>query len=64
MIGHDVRVLFTDDTAALEGELRQLDQAGATVYRHGTYGLPETQGNVFVPMHRVKEIIDLGRTYR
>lgn len=65
MIGNNVRVLFTDEpTAWLDGELRKLDPTGATIWRPGTYGLPETQGNVFVPMHRIKEIIDQGRTYR
>jgi len=62
MIGNHVRVLTNDgfpSSGAVEGNLHKLDVAGATVWR--TNVMPEAQGNVFIPMHRIKEIVDLGR---
>jgi hypothetical protein len=61
MIGNRVRAIVTGDVRSLsvEGELRKLDAAGATIYRHG--GMPETCGLVFIPMQRIIEIVDLGR---
>lgn len=62
MIGNRVRVLTNDgfpSSGAVEGILHKLDSAGAVVYR--TSGAPEAQGNLFIPMYRVREIVDLGR---
>lgn len=58
MIGNRVRVILTDGMQVV-GTLHKLDQAGAIVWRE--HSLPEGQGNSFIPMHRVFEIIDLGR---
>ena len=62
MIGHRVRVITNDGSpasGAIEGNLNKLDAAGAIIWR--TNVMPEAQGNVFVPMHRIREIVDLGR---
>jgi hypothetical protein len=62
MIGNRVRLLTSDGyptSGAIEGILHKLDEAGATIYRMGA--MPEAQGNLFVPMHRIREIVDLGR---
>jgi hypothetical protein len=62
MIGTRVRVLTNDgwpSSGAVEGVLHKLDAAGATVYR--TDVMPESQGNLFIPMQRIREIVDLGR---
>ena len=61
MIGNNVRVIRTGDLVAVQGELRELRQEGVTVYRNA--GPPETQGALFLPMHTVVEIVDLGRSY-
>lgn len=63
MIGNRVRVVTNDGmpaSGAVEGNLHKLDIAGATVWR--TDLMPEAQGNVFIPMQRIQEIIDLGRS--
>ena len=57
MVGNRVRVILND--GSVTGELRRLDAAGVVVYRD--QGIPEAIGNVFIPMHRVKEVVDLGR---
>lgn len=57
-----VRVITNDGSppsGAVEGNLRKLDGAGAVVWR--TNVMPEAEGNVFIPMRRIIEIIDLGR---
>lgn len=62
MIGNRVRIITSDGfpvSGAIEGELRKLDSAGAIIYRTDT--MPEAQGNLFVPMGRIREIVDLGR---
>lgn len=58
MIGNRVSVVRTAG-GRVEGELRHLDPAGATVYRND--GTSDGQGNLFVPMHTIVEIIDRGR---
>lgn len=58
MIGNRVRVIL-DGGREITGTLHRLDAPGATVWRE--HPLPEGQGTVFVPMHRIHEIIDLGR---
>lgn len=60
MIGNQVRVITNDgypSSGAINGELRKLDAAGATIYRN--QGLDN--GNVFIPMQRIREILDMGR---
>ncbi len=62
MIGNYVRVITNDGfpaSGSIEGELRKLDGAGAVVYRHDV--MPEARGNLFIPMGRIREIVDLGR---
>lgn len=59
MIGHRVRIVYADAQYSTTGTLHKLDAAGALIWREGT--LPEQQGTIFVPMHRIKEILDLGR---
>lgn len=62
MIGNRVRVITSDGypaSGAVEGNLNKLDAAGAIIWR--TNVMPEAQGNIFVPMHRIREIVDLGR---
>ena len=63
MIGNRVRVITLGDggrRGSTEGTLHRLDPAGATVYRTSNV-MPEAQGNVFIPMGRIVEIVDLGR---
>lgn len=61
MIGNRVHILTNDGSSprTVEGNLRKLDTAGAVIWR--TDVMPEAQGNVFIPMHRISEIVDLGR---
>jgi len=62
MIGNRVRVLTNDgfpSSGSVEGVLHKLDQSGAIVYRQDV--MPEAQGNIFIPMRRIREIVDLGR---
>lgn len=59
MIGNRVRLLLNDEPREVTGVLHRLDQGGAAVYRE--HSLPEGQGTSFFPMHRIKEIVDLGR---
>lgn len=64
MIGNRVRVITNANdgfpsSGSIEGVLHKLDTAGAIVHR--CYGMPEQQGNLFVPMWRIREIVDLGR---
>lgn len=64
MIGNRVRVITNDgfpSSGAVEGELRKLDVAGAVVWRTSNV-MPEAQGNLFIPMNRIREIVDLGRS--
>ncbi len=64
MIGNRVRVITTDGfpaSGAVEGTLKKLDVTGAVVYR--TDVMPESQGNLFIPMYRIREIVDLGRSF-
>jgi hypothetical protein len=58
MIGNYVRVIREHENA-VQGVLKTCDGAGVVVYR--TEGLPEMQGNLFIPMGRIVEIVDLGR---
>jgi hypothetical protein len=58
MIGNRVRVILV--SSVVTGILHKLDQTGAMVYREHEL-LPEARGLVFLPMHRIIEIIDLGR---
>jgi sortase (surface protein transpeptidase) len=58
MIGNRVRLITTEGPTIM-GTLHRLDQAGATIYRE--HSLPEGQGNVFIPAHRIVEVVDLGR---
>jgi len=62
MIGNRVRVITNDgypSSGAVEGSLHKLDTAGAVIWR--TNVMPEAQGNLFIPMGRIREIVDLGR---
>jgi hypothetical protein len=62
MIGNLVRIITSDgypSSGSVEGTLHKLDVTGAIIWRRGT--MPEQQGNIFVPMHRIREIVDLGR---
>jgi len=62
MIGNRVRVITNDgfpSSGAVEGNLHKLDTAGAVIWR--TNVMPEAQGNLFIPMFRIREIVDLGR---
>lgn len=58
MIGHRVRVIL-EGGREITGTLRESIVPGVTVWRE--HPLPEGQGAVFIPMHRIHEIIDLGR---
>jgi hypothetical protein len=58
MIGNHVRVIRENETP-VQGVLHKCDAAGVIVYM--TEGLPEMQGNLFIPMARIIEIVDLGR---
>jgi len=58
MVGNRVR-LITTEGPSITGTLHRLDQAGATIYRE--HSLPEERGNVFIPAHRIFEVVDLGR---
>lgn len=64
MIGNQVRIfLMTGGPGnVIEAELRKLDAAGATIYEHGYNG--SGRGTMFIPMHRIDKIIDLGRVPR
>lgn len=65
MIGHRVRIHISEADryggryVDVTGTLHKLDEAGAYIYRE--HSLLEGQGTVFIPMHRIHEIIDLGR---
>lgn len=59
MIGNRVRVVTVDGTGSVVGTLHKLDPAGAYVYRECS--IPEGRGAVFIPMHLISEIVDLGR---
>lgn len=62
MIGNNVRVIRAEGLVAVQGELHAVKPEGITVYRN--CGLPEQWGALFMPMHTVVEVIDLGRSYR
>lgn len=62
MIGNRVRVTTTalnPATGSVTGVLKRLDAAGVTLWRDDL--MPEQQCNVFIPMHLVEHILDLGR---
>jgi hypothetical protein len=63
MIGNRVRLILTSAVGVrmtdIVGTLHKLDTTGAVVWRENV--TPEAQGNVFIPMHRIHEIVDLGR---
>jgi len=62
MIGHRVLILTNDGFPAAslyDGVLHKLDAAGAIIWRFGQ--MPEQEGNLFIPMNRIKEIHDKGR---
>ena len=62
MIGNRVRVLTNDgfpSSGAVEGILHKLDAAGAIVWNLSA--MPEQRANLFIPMLRIREIVDLGR---
>lgn len=59
MLGHDVTVkILNEPLVVYQGVLDRLDALGAVV-------IPQSYGKriepVFVPMHRIKEIVDHGR---
>jgi hypothetical protein len=58
MQGNRVRMILLDGNS-VTGILHKLDVAGAVVYRD--QGIPEAHGTVFLPMHRIQELVDLGR---
>lgn len=63
MIGHRVRIITVCESGhqgATEGTLHRINACGATVYRTSNV-MPEAEGNVFIPMGRIVEIVDLGR---
>jgi hypothetical protein len=59
MVGHRVRIYLLDKPDQVTGVLHKLNEAGAYIYRE--HSLPEGQGMVFIPMGRIREIVDLGR---
>lgn len=62
MIGNRVRVITNDgfpSSGSVEGTLHKLDAAGAIVFRQDV--MLEDQGNLFIPLQRIREIVDLGR---
>lgn len=65
MIGNRVRVfLDSSETGSarqttVTGILHKIDDAGALIWRESS--IPEGCGTSFIPMHRIYEIIDLGR---
>jgi hypothetical protein len=62
MIGNRIRIITNDGfptNGSVEGVLHKLDAAGALVFR--TDVMPEAQGAIFIPMYRIREIVDLGR---
>ncbi len=62
MIGNRIRIVlvaFGSRQEAVTGTLHKLDQRGATIWREHAFA--EGQGISFIPMHRIHEIIDLGR---
>ena len=59
MLGHRVRVYFTDGTT-IDGELRKQSAEGVWLY----HGWAEQAAVHFYPQHRLKEIADLGPVYR
>lgn len=58
MVGNRVRVVLIDCNT-VTGTLHRLETAGVIIWRDSS--LPEGQGNSFIPMHRIREIVDLGR---
>lgn len=60
MVGNRVRIVIAGSpNTLLEGVLHSLTAEGAIIWPTG--GMPEQSGNRFIPMHRINEIIDLGR---
>lgn len=63
MIGNRVRLIMVNQDGPfteITGTLHELAAGtGATIWRENT--MPEGQGIVFIPMHRIYEIVDLGR---
>lgn len=63
MIGHRVKIVLVEEppvSRQIVGVLHRLDGLGATVWRE-LHALPEQECFVFVPTHRIAEILDLGR---
>lgn len=60
MIGHRVKIIL-DGTPQIQvvGVLHALDGTGARLFRENQ--MPEQRGISFYPMHRIIEILDLGR---
>lgn len=59
MIGNRVRLITNDGSpasGAVTGILHKLDEAGAIIWREADHS-----ATVFIPMLRIREIIDLGR---
>lgn len=63
MIGNRVRLIMVNESGPfteITGVLHELAAGkGATVRRENV--MPEGESKVFVPMHRIYEIVDLGR---
>lgn len=65
MIGNRVRLYLDSGVTGsprqttVTGTLHKLDQSGATLWRECS--IPEGEGMSFYPMHRIYEIVNLGR---
>jgi hypothetical protein len=61
VIGNRVEIVVyeSEEATLITGTLHQLDSLGAVIWRENA--MPEQQCNVFIPMHRIHEIVDLGR---
>lgn len=59
MIGNYVHLITTDGRPGMvKGVLQKLDAVGAVINRVSSH--PEGRGNVFIPAHRIQEIVDQG----
>lgn len=63
MIGNRVKIITAPvgegPQGMVTGTLKRLDVYGAVIWRESS--LPEQECDVFMPMRRIIEIIDLGR---
>jgi hypothetical protein len=60
MIGNRVKVVLGPGMLIVIGVLHKIDEAGVVVYvSEGPVN--EARGTRFFPMHRVLEVVDLGR---